>query len=86
MRSKKTLNHELCGDFCAVKRLAGAEKTPGEWNKVDITVDGPSLAVRMNGTLVNEASGAEVSAGPVGLQSEGGEIHFRNVRITPLAR
>ena len=66
--------------------MAGAEKTPGEWNKVDITVDGPSLAVRMNGTLVNEASGAEVSAGPVGLQSEGGEIHFRNVRITPLAR
>jgi hypothetical protein len=38
----------------------------------------------MNGEKINEVAGVEVADGPVGLQSEGGEIHFRRVTITPL--
>jgi hypothetical protein len=53
---------------------------------MEVTVSGPTITVRLNSQKVNEATGAEVAAGPVGLQSEGGEIHFRNVRLTPLAR
>jgi hypothetical protein len=39
--------------------------------------------VKINGQLVNEVTGVEVKAGPIGLQSEGGEVHFRNVMLTP---
>lgn len=83
-RFKKVLNHEIGGDFCGVSRLAGAEAKPGQWNRVDIQVEGPRITVQMNGRKVNEATDAEIIAGPIGLQSEGGEIHFRNVRLTPL--
>ncbi len=30
-----------------------------------------------------QAHGLDVIAGPIGLQSEGGEIHFRNIRLSP---
>jgi PII-like signaling protein len=41
--------------------------------------------VFINGVKVNEAQGAEVVRGPIGFQSEGGEIHFRTIRIIPLS-
>ena len=37
-----------------------------------------------NGEKVNEATGLDVVAGTIGLQSEGGEIHFRTVELTRL--
>jgi hypothetical protein len=36
----------------------------------------------VNGELVNQASGLDVLKGPIGLQSEGAEIHFRNIEVT----
>jgi hypothetical protein len=64
--------------------MCGDEKPAGEWNHVLIEVNGPNATVWMNGTKVNEATGIEVIAGPVGLQSEGGQIEFRAVRIERL--
>ena len=47
------------------------------------TFDGNGTAtLKINGELVNKAHGLDVIAGPIGLQSEGGEIHFRNIRIS----
>jgi hypothetical protein len=83
-RFQTILNHELAGDICVVKRMSGNEKPAGEWNRVLILAQGDHMTVWLNGIQVNEATQAEVIAGPVGLQSEGGEIHFRTVRITPL--
>lgn len=77
---------KLAGHVSIVKRATGNEKEPGQWNKIELLVSGPNLTVWLNGEKVNEATGAEVKAGPVGLQSEGGEVHFRNVRLTPLAK
>lgn len=77
-------NHQIGGDLRGVSRLAGNEKPAGQWNHVVVQAQGPRIQVWMNGQLVNEATEAEVVAGPVGLQSEGGEIHFRNVRLLPL--
>ncbi|MFA6564161.1 MAG: DUF1080 domain-containing protein [Verrucomicrobiia bacterium] len=76
---------KLAGHVSIVKRITGTEKEPGQWNKIELLVSGANLTVWLNGQKVNEATGAEVKAGPVGLQSEGGEVHFRNVRLTPLA-
>jgi hypothetical protein len=64
-------------------RIADAEKPVGEWNAYDITVDGGTITVKLNGVLVNEATGAEVVSGAIGLQVEGAPIEFRNVLITP---
>jgi hypothetical protein len=77
--------HAQLGDFAGVGRIKGAEKEPGQWNAYEITVAGDKLTVVLNGELVNEASGCEILAGPIGLQSEGGEIHFRNIQLTELA-
>ena len=44
-----------------------------------------NLQVKVNGRVVNEATDCEVVAGPIGLQSEGGKIHFRKVRLVPLS-
>jgi hypothetical protein len=68
-------------------RMAGIErneKEAGEWNRYEITVDGGKITVMLNGMLVNEATDCDVRPGRIGLQSEGGVIHFRTVALTPL--
>jgi hypothetical protein len=65
-------------------KSAGAENPVGEWNRYEIVLDGTKLDVSVNGKKVNAATVADVVAGPIGLQSEGGEIHFRKVELQPL--
>jgi len=77
-------NNEAVGNMVGLPKLEALEKEPGEWNRYDITFDGPNLTVSVNGTKANEAINADVMAGPIGFQSEGGEIHFRTIRLTPL--
>lgn len=84
-RLRKVAGHELGGDLTGVAKTATAENPPGQWNSYDILVQGNTIRVHINGKLVNEATEAEIIPGPIGLQSEGGEIHFRNLRIIPLA-
>lgn len=78
-------DHALGGNLSGLARLATNEVAPGEWNRAEITVSGGNIVVLVNGVKVNEAAGAEILAGPIGLQSEGGEIHFRRVELTPLS-
>jgi hypothetical protein len=83
-RMKRIENHELGGDINVMSRIDGAEAAPGEWNRAELTLQQGELTAVINGTVVNRASGCEIVAGSVGLQSEGGEIHFRRVTLTPL--
>ncbi len=66
------------------KKTHGAEKPLGEWNRYRIVVDGPCVRLFVNGQLLNEAWDCEVVAGHVCFQSEGAEIHFRDIVLTPL--
>jgi len=84
-RIQKVENHKDLGNFSGVGKIKDAEKKPGEWNTYTITLVGDKLAIELNGEKVNEATGCEVVSGPIGLQSEGGEIHFRSVKLTPMA-
>ena len=59
------------------------EKPVGEWNTADITCKGDTIEVIINGLLQNKATGAPTS-GYIALQSEGGPIMFRNIKLTPL--
>jgi hypothetical protein len=74
---------DLVGDMVGVKKMVAAEKAPGEWNCYEIIANGPKITVWINGKKVNEATDCDVLAGPIALQSEGGEIHFRNITLTP---
>jgi hypothetical protein len=65
-------------------RIEGNENEPGEWNRYEITADGERITVVLNGKTVNEATDCEVRPGKIGLQSEGGVVHFRTVALTQL--
>jgi len=77
--------NKFVGKLSGVSKIKGNEKKPGEWNKYEITFNGGNITVILNGRKVNEATGCDVVAGKIGLQSEGGEVHFRTVRLIPLA-
>jgi hypothetical protein len=53
----------------------------GEWNTTEAVLgaDGSILA-RINGTKVSSGKG-DLTEGPIGFQSEGAEIHLRNLKI-----
>jgi hypothetical protein len=72
------------GGLIGVRKMAGNEKEPGEWNKYEITVNEDEITLVVNGKKVNEATGCDVLAGQIALQSEGGVIHFRTVTLTPI--
>ena len=66
------------------KKSEDAEKPRGEWNTVEVVCDGASVTNIINGKTVNTGTNASESKGKIVLQSEGAEIFFRNVVLTPL--
>ena len=66
------------------KRGDHNEKAVGEWNTYDITCDGGTVRLVVNGRLMNEGTDADPSSGAICLQSEGSPIEFRNVTLEPL--
>jgi hypothetical protein len=59
-------------------------KPVGEWNTTEITCkeDG-SITAKINGTEVSSGKG-DLTEGQIGFQSEGAEIHFRNIKLHAL--
>ncbi len=82
-RMRVIKDHELLGDFAGVGKIKANEKPPGQWNKYEITLDGPDVTVVVNGEKVNEATGLDMVPGRIGLQSEGAPVHFRSVKLIP---
>jgi hypothetical protein len=85
-RRRERKGDAALGDMVGFSKAEAAERPEGEWNTYEITLDGPSVVVLVNGKKVNEAKGATVLPGRIALQSEGGEIHFRRVELTPIVR
>lgn len=56
----------------------------GEWNEYEIIVDGPDVTLKVNGEVLNQATECLETPGKICLQSEGAEIHFRNIRLAPI--
>jgi hypothetical protein len=70
-----------CKKTDAPKARAKALKPVGEWQTTRIEVDGGNMKAYLNGTLVSTVTDCELTSGPIGFQSEGKEIHLRNIRI-----
>lgn len=58
-----------------------ARKPIGEWNSVEIVMQDGAVTASLNGTQVAVSEAGELRDGFIGLQSEGFEVRFRNLRI-----
>ncbi|MSQ94876.1 MAG: DUF1080 domain-containing protein [Gemmataceae bacterium] len=56
----------------------------GEWNTTEVTIDNGDVIVKVNGAQVNSGK-FTLTEGPFGFQSEGSELHFKNIKIKVLA-
>jgi hypothetical protein len=61
------------------------EGRSGEWTRLEVIADGDRVTNVVNGTVVNEATGASLREGRIMIQSEGAEIYFRRIDLEPLA-
>jgi hypothetical protein len=60
--------------------LEKARNKVGEWNTTEVLCKDGMITSKVNGTEVATGKG-ELKEGPIGLQSEGAEIHFKNIKI-----
>jgi hypothetical protein len=60
------------------------ERSHGEWNVVEIVVQGDNVKHYLNGKLVNEGTKAYPASGKILIQSEGAEVYFRDIKLYPL--
>lgn len=61
-----------------------ALKSHDEWNALEITVKGGAISVKINSIKVCESEAYDLKQGPIGFQSEGAPIEFRNLAIKEL--
>ncbi len=59
-------------------------KGKGEWNTYEVVCVDGTIKLSVNGKFVNGISKSTKKAGYICLESEGAEIHFRNIRIIQL--
>jgi hypothetical protein len=59
-------------------------KPVGEWNTTEVTINNGDVIVKVNGAQVNSGK-FTLTEGPFGFQSEGSELHFKNIKIKVLA-
>jgi hypothetical protein len=71
-RGRRSMSKEL--------RCNGA----GEWNSYDVVCVDGTVKLSINGVFVNSIRESEVRRGYLCLESEGSEIHFRNIKIMEL--
>lgn len=66
------------------KSIENRCKGKGEWNTYDVVCVDGTIKLSVNGKFVNGISKSTKKEGYICLESEGAEIHFRNIRIIEL--
>jgi hypothetical protein len=78
----------LGGTKCRTERDPAAQKQAikpvGQWNEEEVTCREGTITCKINGVEVSHGTGATIDHGPIGWQSEGAPIRFRNVMIKTL--
>lgn len=75
-------------DWKDVKGFRGArdiEKPVGEWNRIELIAKGEEILIYLNNKLVNHVVKVQPQKGRIQIQSEGAEVFFRRVDLTPLS-
>jgi hypothetical protein len=73
-----TIKAEYTVDQEAQKK---AVKPVGEWNTMEIVSKSGIVTSVVNGVKIATVTSCELKEGPIAFQSEGAEIHWRNLRI-----
>ena len=60
------------------------EKPVGEWNRLECLAIKDRIVVKLNGVLVNSCREVKPRRGRIQIQSEGAEIFFRRIELTPV--
>ncbi len=60
------------------------ESPDGQWTRVEVVCDGDKITNIVNGKVVNEGMNSSLTRGKIIFQSEGAEIYFRKIELTPL--
>jgi hypothetical protein len=81
----KTRRGPDIADFLVRGEGAKLVKGPGEWNTYDITCDGKTISVRVNGSAACKMTDCEVPSGYLGMQAEFFFIEFRELKFQPKA-
>jgi hypothetical protein len=77
-----TLTDGLFRNFNLSKEMKENRVKPaGEWNHYGIRAQGDRITLAVNGEVVNELTGVGLRRGYIGLEAEGYEIAFRNLRL-----
>ena len=66
------------------KSIENRCKGKGEWNTYDVVCVDGTIKLSVNGKFVNGISRSTQKSGYICLESEGAEIHFRNIKIIEL--
>ena len=66
------------------KSLENRCKGKGEWNVYEVVCVDGTIKLSVNGKFVNGISQSSKKSGYICLESEGAEIHFRNIKIIEL--
>ena len=72
------------GTLRNIKKLVDAENEPGEWNVLVIECLSDEVKVQLNNSIVNYGFNCTAKKGNIALQSEGSEIEFKTIEITPI--
>lgn len=71
-------------DVEGVRGREDVESKFGEWTHCEAICKGDTLAYYVNGKLVNKAFALTVTRGKLLFQTEGAEVWYRNMELTPL--
>ncbi|MCA9041688.1 MAG: DUF1080 domain-containing protein [Planctomycetaceae bacterium] len=63
------------------EKREAVRKPVGEWNSIEVNSKDGVLTTYLNGEQICQNKPGEVNSGRIGFQSEGFEVHYRNIRI-----
>jgi hypothetical protein len=72
------------GGIVHIAEPAAIMHSGGRWNRYELTFDGSSLHVVLNGEVLVDTADEQFTDGHIGLQRGAGIVRFRNVRVRRL--
>jgi hypothetical protein len=73
------------GSFVGRQKAKPVPERAGQWQTMEVTLDGPRAVVQLNGEVVLEYTDPHPTGrGRIGLQFNSGRVEFREVKLRPL--
>lgn len=70
--------------YFRINKDEAVEKPFGEWNQYEILCKQGNVTLKVNGKEVNVGTNGALTSGRIALQSEGAEVHFKDIELAPV--